>query len=48
MKKAIIPVKHPSYEREDFLGKNPMRKKNNNAEEPCPKRKREKDMGDNL
>lgn len=47
MKKAIVQPKHPETERDDFLGKNPMRRTEWKEQQP-PKRKREKDMGDNL
>ena len=40
-------VKHPDFERDDLLGKNPMRQ-TNWKEQPHPERKREKDMGDSL
>ena len=47
MKKEIVQPKHPETERDDFLGKNPMRRPNW-KEESNPKRKREEDLGDYL
>ncbi len=48
MKRAIEPAtEHPSYERDDLLGKNPNRRAGK-EEEPRPTRKREKDLGDSL
>ncbi len=39
--------KHSETERDDFLGKNPMRRPNK-KDDQHPERKREKDMGDSL
>lgn len=44
---AITPEKHPSFERDDLLGKNPNRRAAKQGES-VPVRKRDEDLGDSL